>query len=354
MPESPSAKVLDTYARTHKDSTVVLGAIERHVLQRPDDGDRDMTQLHPSEISKNRWCPRKDYFSIAVPHLAVAEDFGFQTLRIFEEGHDIHAKWQLWLKEMGILWGKWKCFRCEIYTWGQSCDLGPCPRCGHPDPWLYKEAPLSLPSHALIGHTDGVLILPDKPRLLEVKSIGLGTVRVMNSSLYDTFLKGEITMDQMWWRIKRPFAAHIRQGMLYLRMAMAWNLLIGSQIMPKINEIVFIYEWKPTQKVKEFVLTYNEQLIDTQLAGAKTVADGLRHGIAPSRPTWTEDRKMDTPACRKCAYQTLCWSTNDQSPPGLAQPDLTAAAPAALPPAPVLTIKRASASTRRRALAGMG
>ena len=54
------------------------------------------------------------------------------------------------------------------------------PRCGHPDPWLYKEAPLSLPSHALIGHTDGVLILPDKPRLLEVKSIGLGTVRVMN------------------------------------------------------------------------------------------------------------------------------------------------------------------------------
>lgn len=315
------------------ENTLLLGAVEQHVLSRPGDQDRDMTQLHPSEISKTRWCHRLDFYRIMLPEQAQAtEDYGAQLLRIFDEGHDIHAKWQRWLQEMGVLWGRWKCPRCENYVWGQSCDLEPCGVCGD-FRWEYKEVPLRLRSHALIGHTDGVVILPDKPRLVEVKSIGMGTVRNMNSGLYRKYTSGELKLNDVWWRIQRPFAGHVRQGMTYLRMAQAWDMLMGSQTIPDIDEIIYFYEWKPNQAVREFVLRYSEALIKEQLDLAASVARALETGVAPDRPDWTEQREDDTPACRTCPYRNLCWSTHVRQAPA----------------APAIVVNRASAATRRRA-----
>jgi hypothetical protein len=32
---------------------------------------------------------------------------------IFAEGHAIHGKYQDWLWEMGVLWGRWLCLSCH-------------------------------------------------------------------------------------------------------------------------------------------------------------------------------------------------------------------------------------------------
>ena len=112
--------------------------------------------------------------------------------------------------------------------------------------------------------------------------------------------------------------------------------------MPKINEIVFIYEGSRPRRSGEFVLTYNEQLIDSQLAGAKGRRRRFRHGIAPSRPAWAEERKMGHTGVQGSApIGHHVGARMIKSPPGSSSPTTPPLPPAALPQLLSLTIKRA-------------
>ena len=72
--------------------------------------------------------------------------------------------------------------------------------------------------------------------------------------LYQRYLDGQSAED-IWFEINRPFPSHMRQGQLYLWMA--W---------PVYERIVFLYEFKPTQQAKEFVVEYNKSLTGRPLA----------------------------------------------------------------------------------------
>ena len=240
---------------------------------------------------------------------------------IFAEGHTIHGKYQDWLWEMGVLYGRWLCFSCDCNWNGTSPRQ--CPECGSPR-LMYREVPLNR--ELVGGHADGAVHdLDDWDGLIEVKSIGMGTLRMEAPRLHQRYLDGE-TLENIWWKIQRPFGTHLKQAQLYLWMA--W---------PRYEEICFIYESKFHQQVKEFVVAYNPAMIAPILEIASEVTKAVAAGLPPSRPDWAED--SDSKICKSCPYRRACWN--------LGAPDVTTQAD---DPAPATRVIRAKSDKRRRSL----
>ena len=147
----------------------------------------------------------------------------------------------------------------------------------------------------IAGHADAAVHdLDGWDGLVEIKSIGVGTLRFEAPRLYNLYQDGQ-AFEDIWWKISRPFNSHIRQGQLYLWMS--W---------PRYEEIVFIYESKAHQQTKEFVVGYNKNLIAPLLETAREVTSSVRTGVPPSRPVWAEN--PESKVCTSCEYRRTCWS----------------------------------------------
>ena len=72
-----------------------------------------------------------------------------------------------------------------------------------------------------------------------------------------------------------------------------------------IDTIVFIYEWKPTQEVKEFVVKYNPEVMEPILENCKTVIEHLDNNTTPERPNWATGSSCS--GCKFCPYKKECW-----------------------------------------------
>lgn len=327
-----SKRVLKTVRDlTVGDSTAVLNAVQRHVLQHANDPDpeRDMSYLHPSDMAKSDWCWRHDYYRLRrTPIGPRSQNPSFTMENVFEEGHEIHRKWQRWLWEMGVLYGVWHCRACDARWWDRSPKE--CLYCGHVGLLKYKELPLTASHLHLGGMSDGGIMMDDEPfKLLEIKSVSLGTLRFEAPHLYDQYLANE-SLDKIWMQVQRPFPSHLRQGALYLYMATR-----GVEHVPIPSEMVFIYEWKPRQQVKEFRVKYSARHVEHALYGAELVTQALETTRPPIRPPWARDE--DSKICSSCVYRSVCWKLDD--------------APSQEVPAKT-PVKRASADVRRRLFAG--
>lgn len=295
-----------------KTDTIILGQIHTYMMAAAaeDDGSRDSSRLHPSEICKSQWCPRSSFFAISPKYPDVkVNDPNYVLENIYDEGHAIHTKWQRRLWEMGILRGTFSCLKCG----GRFHATAPlaCAECGAPKRFLhYAEISLANEEHMLVGHTDGDLHIGDDPALdplLEIKSIGIGTVRVEYPSLLfshthrvtleDGTERTMIDYDRLWADIKRPFPSHIRQGALYC-------------FMHGRTSIVFLYECKWNQQVKEFRIVYKRQFIEAILDGALDVKYGLKTGRPPAMPGWA---KKDEKPCSSCGYKNLCYESENNN-----------------------------------------
>jgi hypothetical protein len=309
---------------TYKSDDVVIPGLQRHVMRQAakEDVERSPHVIHPSEMVKPEWCGRHDFYRITdtPADKKSGNNPSFNMENAFAEGHTIHNKYQTWLWEMGVLYGEWKCERCS-HRWSALSPLV-CPLCE--SPWLhYMEVTLTRPPYLISGHADGAVHdLDGFTGLIEVKSIGIGTIRFEAPRMHQRYLDGNETLDEMWWKINRPFPSHMKQGQLYLWLS--W---------PKYSQIVFIYESKFPQKQKEFLISYNPRLIAPLIDQAKDVSQGVRAGIAPERPVWAVDMQVKT--CRSCIYRKTCWSINE--------PDEEA-------PAAKVRVKRADPRKRRAAL----
>ena len=233
------------YTKNYKDLAKVKGrilpAIQTQVAinSKERNSTRDTEHLHPSELSKKDWCARSAWYKIK-QYPAAEESLAFSRLNIFEEGHAIHAKWQKWIQQAGILGGTWECEACHERWEGVSPEC--CPVCSS-DTFRYREVPVRNDAHRILGHADGEVVDAEGRALIEIKSVGLGTVRWDHPTLFKAYSSGELTLDGLWKNIKKPFASHVRQGHVYM-------YCTGH------DSIVFIYEWKPTQEVKEFTVNY--------------------------------------------------------------------------------------------------
>jgi hypothetical protein len=255
--------------------TIVLADLRQHAenAARPDAADRDATVLHPSEICKIDWCP-----AAALRQLRAGtretEHVPFALKNIFEYGNDAHARYQRWLAEMGELEGLWRCLNCGHRHYGGVLEPGrrrQCPNCLGPHV-VYDELPLANEPLMIAGHTDGYL--PRRRALIEIKTIGEGTVRMEDPALLARHTlsteRGQVVdWKRLWDAIHRPFAGHLRQGQIYLHLA--HEMGIGAE------RIAFLYENKLNQDLKEFQSSYDPSLIERVLAGAAQIAAAM-HG----------------------------------------------------------------------------
>jgi len=277
-----------------KSEARLLAGVRAHVMKSRVNGDwwRDTAHIHPSEMAKADWCPRETYFRMT--NEAITDPVtnpSFQMESIFEEGHEIHRKWQTWFWEMGVLYGWWMCVACG-HEW-EACSPQICPRCfAIKDAVSYLEVPIEVPEYQILGHSDGAIHDAKGKVLIEVKSVGVGTLRFEAPDLHQKVVEG-MDLKEVWKRIRRPFAAHLIQGQLYL-----WA-------MPEYDEIVFIYEFKPNQSVREFRVRRQPQIIADRLASCKDIVHGLRSGFPPYRPDWATS--AEGPKCKSCVYRTTCW-----------------------------------------------
>jgi CRISPR/Cas system-associated exonuclease Cas4 (RecB family) len=258
--KSDLKKFLD--AKKHK--TRLVGDVERHLLARPL-GDRATDVLHPSEIIKRNWCRRASYFLLkGYPKIQERPNLRLQS--IFDEGHAIHAKWQNWFYEMGNLHGKFKCLACGQITWGTSPSN--CEHCDHTR-LEYAEVTLFDDALRIKGHTDGWIKGIGDDCLIEIKSIGPGTIRNEDPGL---FLDSSDFM-AAWKNVRRPFNSHLLQGQMYLELM--------KRMGHEVNEIVFLYELKADQDYKEFSIRADYELVRHIFENAEKVVKAVESNQVP-------------------------------------------------------------------------
>lgn len=247
-----------------KDSRV-LGSVERFLLSKPKDKSRRTDVLHPSEMVGNDWCHRASYYQLQGKEPISTRSVSFRLLSVFEEGHAIHAKWQKWFQGMNVLYGKWYCTDCEEMFWGGS-DC-------HDGPLEYREVPLFYEPLRISGHSDGWLTGLGDPLMLEIKSVGVGTLRFECPEL---FAENDHDFDKTWKAIKGPFQKHIAQVQVYMKLAE----LLGYENVPQ--EAVLIYEAKPNQEVKEFVVPKSDFGITELFDAAQMIVDAIKNQTPPA------------------------------------------------------------------------
>jgi rubrerythrin len=297
--------LLAAFAETKKVERVLLGDLQAHVLKRSQqDNDRRQDIIHPSEMAKSDWCPRATAFRISGTQPSNKPPVNSHRMEtIFQEGHDIHTKWQTWLREMGVLWGKWKCTTCE-HTWMGDTPLL-CPACQAENGIEYKEVPLDGEEKWLIaGHADGAV--PEKRSLVEVKSVGLGTVRMEEPELVRKYTvktedgKRVVDYDALFKGIQRPLKSHRKQAIVYLAIARYYGW--------PFDQMVFIYENKANQETKEFVLRYSEDAAEELLETALDIKWAVEQGHKLPRPP---EMRRDQKPCTACVFRDLCWGVED-------------------------------------------
>ena len=258
---------------------LILPKVKDHMLKQYGwDGDRDPTVVHPSELAKSDLCLRAVYLRIKSGKWPPdKEKFDFVRENIFATGNDIHAKWQGRIIEAGLpMWGGWKCDLCDARVTGLQPapfiddDAGCVSDGGHW--WSYAEVTLNAKSELLIaGHADGAF----DENLVEIKSIGLGTVRMDAPELLERYQEGKMTDLTGLWRggIVKPLVSHLRQGDVYLHLAHVLGL--------PFTQIVYLYEFKPNQMTKEFTIKYDAGRSMKLVAKAEQVKYAIETGVAP-------------------------------------------------------------------------
>ncbi len=296
MPNNEFAKVI---GQGFRDKDKLISGVTRHLMKAHDNG-RRTGYLHPSALSSEHFCPRKAYYDIA----GVEADVVPRKLHmemVFERGHDSHDKWQTWFWDMGDLRGMFHCNQCWL-TW-QATSPWSCPRCEAGRVLLeYWEVPVRNEDHLISGSADGDVWKADHWTLIEVKTIGLGTVRWDAPRLLEQYSYSHVDeegkshrgvdMEALWAGIRRPFPSHLRQGMIYCFCA-------GRK------EIVYLYDPKfLTAFPKEFEIKFRQDLIQEVLDDCLKVKDHLEMQRPPKRPHWA-DKTCRT--CKECPFKSTCY-----------------------------------------------
>jgi hypothetical protein len=268
----------DYLAAKKKPADSLLGAVERHLLLAPPE-ERRTDVLHPSEIIKPDWCLRASYHLLRGAKLPPSNP-NLRSQNIFDEGHYIHAKWQKRFEDMGVLYGLWATSPGGRKTaWGTPAEV--------PVRWKYLEVPLADEALRMEGHADGWIKGLGDDKLIELKSIGSGTLR-MDSNLLDMYE----TPEAAWPHIDRPFPVHMRQGQVYLELA---HRTYGD-IAP--DWIVFIYEAKFNQAPKEFRVRRDFEYVRGVFADAADLIDAVNASAMPEC-TNTRSRSHGCTQCKK-------------------------------------------------------
>lgn len=134
----------------------------------------------------------------------------------------------------------------------------------------YKEVPVRDESLRIQGHADGLVVGLGDPFLLEIKSVGVGSFKW---EAPDIFYGNDGDFDKMWKALNAPFYTHIMQTQVYMK------LLEGTENAPQ--EVVILYEAKPSQEVKEFVIPKSDFGVTELFDAARMIVAAVDKGVPP-------------------------------------------------------------------------
>jgi hypothetical protein len=264
-PTTIPSKDLKAFLNSSKRETRLMGALERHVLAQPFD-ERDQSYIHPSDIIKSEWCAIAQYHAIKGNYVETRDKTTLRLASIFAEGHTIHSKWQNWFKDMGVLYGMWS--DSTGTSWAVSKDVHKSVD--------YAEVPLRSDKYMMRGHADGWIKGIGDDCLIEIKSIGTGTIRMEMPAMLAQYNND---IDVVWKNIRTPLRSHQLQGQVYLHLC---HLMVEEGLMEAApDEIVFIYELKANQEYKEFVVKYNAEYTAEIFDKARDVAWAVENDREP-------------------------------------------------------------------------
>ena len=257
------------------------------LVQRTLADNRPYDVFHPSEWGS---CIRKTayrYYNYKQPFvIKTAKDIDSRSVRIFDNGDYMHARWQKYLDDAGILRGRWKCKKCGKEFGSNSGLLGifnpahekgwNC-QCGNND-MEYVELPVqSLPEYNFSGHCDAVVDVSGTP---------------LKRGCFDVFvIDFKSIKDQNFASLEGAEYKHAVQVNIYM-----W--LLG------LDGAIVLYENKNTQKIRECFVPRNDALIGTIKSETLALVDLLNNNKIPKRPAGMTPSK--DPCCW-CDFAKYCY-----------------------------------------------
>lgn len=281
----------------------IIARLDNYLLTlQKEDNDRAFNVNAPSQIAV---CKRARYY--ARTGEGTKTSYSARTQRIFDNGTYFHERTQKYMLDSGIL--------------------------------LLDEVPVLSEEYNIQGHTDGILDLGDEYAILELKSIndnqysGLrsgekpehtlqGLVYVYCIESHRKFLR-EKYKNKLLFKLSRSKRAkeyeqyyqHLKGGSKHTKeekiaFQVGLHLRLDDLVFTcekPITKVVFLYENKNTQDLKEFVVDSttpeNQEKIAEILEGCSYVNDCVETGTVPPREA---TRKSDS-ICRFCSYKDECW-----------------------------------------------
>lgn len=269
--------------------------MERYLLTVEDERGND-NLLHVSDLVKDKWCPRMLYYRMGGVRPEI-EPIHFQLQNIFDYGSETHLKFQRRWRDMGVLWGRWKCLECKK-SWRGMPPLK-CVRCGLVNTVVYAEVPLADPDLLLVGNADAEIRDTQGNVLVEIKTVAEGTIRAELPNLLreytrevilpDNSTEKQVDIKQLWKDLRRPMPSHRRQGQTY-------TYLRGKMTdEPPVEGIVFLYESKQSQGLKEFEVEPDKKVAEEVLGRAADVAWSVNQGRPLRCPEGRDGCKLCQP-----------------------------------------------------------
>jgi hypothetical protein len=251
-------------------------------------------------------CPREVVYSrLAYERDAMSIDA--RTRRVFDNGTGTHERLQKYMLDSDIL--------------------------------AMDEVPLFDDEYSVQGHTDGLLNLSKYERgILEIKTINTDNFKKLVDAKEEHKLQGSIYMyclENRRKHLKKKFKS--RQALLkYLASKSYINFIRdhypqlkdGSHFSAEekfkfkldchrkadkilfdtprpINKIIFLYEDKNTQELKEFCVKWDDELIGELLEKYDYINDHVEREELPPRPEGATSKSCTH--CRWCSFKSECW-----------------------------------------------
>lgn len=264
---------------------VLIEAIENYLTSIKVGEDRGHGWNSPSSVGG---CLRSSYFSrTKVPPDFPNNDPRLQ--RIFDNGTGVHIRLQNYLKGNGIL--------------------------------KEDEAPLFNLQHSIMGTTDGLLLLNNTLAVLEIKSINSFAFSALKDAKPEHKLQASIYMyclNEMRKDILRGKRPELESAYLS---KLGTFLMGGSKLTkeqkierqfkafcktldllehyPKpLTQVIFLYENKDTQELKEFLVSDDGSISREALQKFDYLNYCIENGIVPEA--------VKTYACNGCRYRKVC------------------------------------------------
>lgn len=268
------------------------------------DADRAKNVNAPSSVGQ---CLRARYYSrTGAPCDPCSVDA--RTRRIFDNGTGVHERLQNYLRIQGML--------------------------------LQDEVPIINEEYNIQGHTDGILQLsPSEIGVLEIKSINSrnfgelkaekpehrkqGLVYLYCLETRRQYLQQKYATEQDFKKSSTvrsmkyaKFYSYLKDGSKFSK---GEKIKFQVQLCKKaddilyhckrpITKVIFLYENKDTQDLKEFCVSSTEanskEVIDSFLAEFVALNEAVEKGVKPER----EGRCKSDNLCRWCNYKTECWN----------------------------------------------